>query len=273
MQAAVCESASLTIHPLNTNCLSASSGLGSRNDLSLLHQILLMPNTDNINWLTVQEDLDSSGYAHIPSLLSHDECLQLTGLYDHDHLYRSTIDMQRYRFGQGEYKYFKYPLPPLVQSLREGLYPHLALIADKWMQNLGSEIRYPGKLDEFLDHCHSHGQARPTPLILRYEVGGYNTLHQDIYGDIYFPFQVVFLLRNPVTDFEGGELVFVEQLPRAQSRARVLSPALGDAVVFTTNFRPVKGSRGYYRTRMKHGVSPVTKGERYTMGIIFHDAT
>jgi hypothetical protein len=180
--------------------------------------------------------------------------------------------MQRYRFGKGEYKYFNYPLPPLIQALRERIYPHLAAVANEWMKFSGSAIQYPAELQQFLDHCHAHEQKRPTPLILRYNAGGYNTLHQDIYGEVFFPFQVVLMLKQPWKDFEGGELVFVEQVPRAQSRAVVLSPHLGDAIIFTTNFRPVQGVRGYYRSRMKHGVSTVTKGERVTLGIIFHDA-
>jgi hypothetical protein len=173
----------------------------------------------------------------------------------------------------GEYKYFSYPLPILVRSLRERFYTPLVPVANEWMERLGIENRYPGELNEFLSTCHSKSQMRPTPLVLRYESGGYNTLHQDIYGEIFFPFQVVFMLTQPGRDYEGGELVFVEQLPRAQSRAEVVIPQLGDAVIFTTNFRPVKGSRGYYRASMKHGVSPVKRGVRYTMGIIFHDAS
>ena len=181
--------------------------------------------------------------------------------------------MQRYRFGSGEYKYFAYPLPAIIQQLREQMYPLLTPLANDWMQRLGVDLKYPSELETFLSQCHSKEQRRPTPLILRYEKGGYNTLHQDIYGEIFFPFQVVFMLNRPGTDYEGGELVFVEQVPRAQSRAEVIIPSVGDAIVFTTNFRPVKGSKGYYRTRMKHGVSPVKNGLRYTMGIIFHDAT
>ena len=180
--------------------------------------------------------------------------------------------MQRYRFGMGEYKYFSYPLSPLIESLRRTFYPALVAIANDWMEKLNSDIRYPEDLDEFLSRCHSAGQRRPTPLILRYEAGGYNTLHQDLYGEVYFPFQAVVMLSRPGIDYQGGELVFVEQLPRAQSRAQVLSPAQGDAVVFTTNFRPVKGAKGFYRGRMKHGVSQVTSGVRYTTGTIFHDA-
>ena len=227
----------------------------------------------NIDWVRVENDLHSSGFAMIPSLLSPDECSQLIDLYTNEGKFRSTITMERYRFGKGEYKYLAYPLPAIIQELRESFYPPLVPVANEWMQRLGIDVRYPAALKEFLSACHDAGQHRPTPLILRYERGGFNTLHQDMYGDVFFPFQVVFLLTQPGQDFRGGELVFVEQLPRAQSRAEVLTPSLGDAIVFTTNFRPVKGSRGFYRARMKHGVSPIKEGIRYTMGIIFHDAT
>ena len=216
--------------------------------------------------------LDQRGYAQIPFVLSPRECEQLRSLYEQDHLFRSKIDMKRYRFGVGEYKYFSYPLPSLIESLRRTFYSALVPLANDWMQKLDLDIRYPNDLDEFLSLCHRAGQLRPTPLILRYEAGGYNTLHQDLYGDVYFPFQVVVMLSRPGIDYQGGELVFVEQLPRAQSRAQVLVPAQGEAVVFTTNFRPEKGARGVYRTRMKHGVSAVTSGIRYTTGTIFHDA-
>lgn len=220
----------------------------------------------------VGEALDTTGYAVVSSLLTADDCSRLIGLYENKGLYRSTINMQRYRFGMGEYKYFSYPLPTIVQELRESLYHVLTSVANTWMQKLDIQISYPSELNIFLSSCHTMGQVRPTPLILRYEAGGYNTLHQDIYGDVFFPFQVVFMLSQPGEDFTGGELVFVEQVPRAQSRPQVLSPQRGDAVIFTTNFRPVKGTRGYYRAMMKHGVSPVREGRRFTMGIIFHDA-
>jgi uncharacterized protein len=180
--------------------------------------------------------------------------------------------MQRYRFGQGEYKYFNYPLPPLIQALRTDFYESLAPLANKWMEVLGIEKYYPLKHEMFLVECKAVNQRRATPLILRYEEGGYNTLHQDLYGDVYFPFQVVIVLTQPNVDHHGGELVFVEQLPRAQSKAEVIAPAQGDAIIFTTNFRPVKGSRGYYRAKMKHGVSPIRSGVRMAVGIIFHDA-
>jgi len=216
--------------------------------------------------------LDHHGFVAVPSALSEGECIGLRHLYEEEKLFRSKINMQRYRFGMGEYKYFSYPLPPLIQSLREAFYRSLVPIANEWMERLGVDIHYPNELPDFLSDCHARGQRRPTPLILRYTEGGYNTLHQDIYGEVFFPFQVVFMLTQSENDYVGGQLVFVEQLPRAQSRAEVVSPAQGDAVIFTTNFRPVMGSRGYYRTKMKHGVSTVKEGIRYTLGLIFHDA-
>lgn len=231
-----------------------------------------MERLGKIDWPEVRRSLDNKGFAAIPSLLTAGECDSIIKLYDDDRLFRSTINMQRYRFGRGEYKYFGYPLPPIVQSLRAGFYPFLVPVANAWMERLNVEVRYPEQFDEFLSLCHNKKQVRPTPLVLRYEAEGYNTLHQDLYGEIFFPFQVVLMLTEPGKSHEGGDLVFVEQLPRAQSRVEVVKPQLGDAVIFTTNFRPVRGSRGYYRAKMKHGVSAVKTGLRYTLGIIFHDA-
>lgn len=231
-----------------------------------------MKQVDDLDQTAAKRSLNATGYAHVRGMLKAEECNMITNLYEQERLFRSIIDMRRYSFGVGEYKYFNYPLPSLVESLREELYGVLAPIANDWMQKLSLDLRYPGHIKEFLATCHAHGQLRPTPLILRYEADGYNTLHQDLYGDVYFPFQVVFMLKQKQKDYNGGELVFVEQLPRAQSKASVLSPDQGDAVIFTTNLRPVEGSKGFYRTRMKHGVSTVTDGVRYTMGIIFHDA-
>jgi uncharacterized protein len=225
------------------------------------------------DWTKVRESLDGCGFASVKGVLTREACVGLIDHYSDEKLFRSTINMERYRFGRGEYKYFSYPLPHLIQSLRKDFYKPLVPIANDWMQRLGIDVAYPEDLAEFLSVCHAKDQIRPTPLMLRYEAGGYNTLHQDIYGEVYFPFQVVFMLSEPAKDYDGGELVFVEQLPRAQSRAEVVKPGLGDAVIFTTNFRPVRGSKGYYRARMKHGVSPVKEGMRYTMGLIFHDAS
>lgn len=258
-------------HQLNIIAQSASSGLVQNRVAAIFVETQGMKNI--VDWKLIYERLDEVGFAVIPSLLSPEECSGLINLYDDEKLFRSTINMQRYRFGKGEYKYFDYPLPSSLAELRKTLYPRLVPVANEWMQRLAIDIRYPDDLEQFLLACHAAGQVRPTPLILRYEAGGFNTLHQDIYGDLFFPFQVVCMLAQPGKDFHGGELVFVEQLPRAQSRAEVLNPSQGDAVIFTTHFRPVKGSRGYYRARMKHGVSPVKEGKRHTMGIIFHDAS
>ena len=225
-----------------------------------------------MDWTEIHTSLNEKGYAVLREVLSRAECEHLMSLYEDEHLYRSTINMQRYRFGKGEYKYFRYPLPGSLQCLRELLYAPLANVANEWMEILSLTTRFPNHHHELIRQCHSHEQPRPTPLILRYEAGGYNTLHQDLYGAIYFPFQVVFVLTQTGKDHEGGELVLTEQVPRAQSKASVLNPSQGDAVIFTTNFRPVKGSRGYYRATMKHGVSEITSGVRYSMGIIFHDA-
>lgn len=231
-----------------------------------------MKSIPSLSWSDIYAQLNQQGYAHISEYLTSDECTQLYSQYASTELYRSTINMERYRFGKGEYKYFNYPLWPQVAKMRVEWYSPLSTIANQWMEWLGMPIRYPEAHDDFIRQCHEAGQNRPTPLILKYEASGYNTLHQDLYGEVYFPFQVVIPLTERGRDHHGGELVFIEQLPRAQSRAIVLTPGQGDAVIFTTNFRPVKGSRGWYRARMKHGVSSVTSGTRYACGIIFHDA-
>lgn len=218
------------------------------------------------------ESLNTTGFARISNFLTDEQCADLIKNYTDDKLYRNTIDMKRYRFGVGQYRYFNYPLPNIIQKIRTELYEPLALIANEWNEKLAIDIRYPKTHSEFIEICHKNNQLRPTPLILRYEAGGHNTLHQDLYGDIYFPFQVVFMLTQKGVDYEGGEFVLTEQVPRAQSIARVVQADKGDAVVFTTNFRPVNGSRGYYRAKLKHGVSEVLSGQRYAMGIIFHEA-
>jgi hypothetical protein len=225
-----------------------------------------------INWDEAEAGLWSTGYAHLGTLLAEVECRELRSLYERDDLFRSRIDMARHRFGKGEYKYFAYPLPPLVAALRERLYPALSDIANRWMAALSLSTVYPRTLDSFLDHCRVYGQTRPTPLLLRYRAGDFNCLHQDLYGELAFPLQVVFGLSNPDLEFNGGELLLVEQQPRAQSIGRVVSLKQGDGVVITTRYRPVKSSRGYYRANVRHGVSPIISGERYTMGILFHDA-
>ncbi|MDR3694303.1 2OG-Fe(II) oxygenase [Mucilaginibacter sp.] len=225
-----------------------------------------------LDWGRLTEDINEKGYAAASNILTGDECDELIRQYNNETLYRKTINMERYRFGLGEYKYFQYPLPALVQQLRENVYPKLAPIANNWMRVLNIDMRYPGSLNDLLDLCHSQNQNRPTPLILQYGKGGYNTLHQDLYGDVYFPMQLVLFLNEPDEDYEGGEFVLVEQRPRAQSKAIVLRPRKGDMLLFTTNFRPAKGSKGYYRVNMKHGVSELAGGKRHTLGIIFHDA-
>ena len=225
-----------------------------------------------VDWKLTAEEMHTKGYAIIPKLLTSQQCEELKSAYNDRDAYRKTVVMERYRFGLGEYKYFKYPLPTLVQSVRETIYPELAPIANEWMKVLKIEKRFPETLYELLALSHEHNQLKPTPLILKYGQGGHNTLHQDLYGDIWFPLQTVLFLSNPDLDYSGGEFVLTQQTPRAQSKAIVLKPGKGDLLIFTTNFRPVKGSKGYYRTNIKHGVSEVHGGERYTLGIIFHDA-
>lgn len=224
------------------------------------------------DWQQMAKELHAKGFAHIPGLLRDEECRQLIEAYHSKELYRKTVVMERYRFGSGEYKYFSYPLPALIQQIRENLYPVLAPVANLWMNALGIEQQFPAEHRELQERCRSNGQLFPTALILKYGKGGFNTLHQDLYGDVYFPMQAVLFLNEPGTDYTGGEFVLTEQVPRAQSKAIVLKPRKGDLLVFTTNFRPVKGSKGYYRVNMKHGVSEVESGERHTVGIIFHDA-
>ncbi len=226
----------------------------------------------DLNWPDLYNHLNHSGIAHIPNFLTREECDELIRSYSEASHFRSTISMERYRFGKGEYKYYSYPLLPRIARMRTDFFTPLAKLANEWMNVLEIPVSYPEDHAAFIAQCHAAGQLRPTPLILKYETSGYNTLHQDLYGEIYFPFQVVILLTEPGRDHEGGELVFVEQLPRAQSKATVLAPRQGDAVIFTTNFRPVKGTRGWYRSKMKHGVSTVTGGKRHACGIIFHDA-
>lgn len=224
------------------------------------------------DWQAAGAALHRQGYALLPGILNETTCSDLIRAYDDPERYRKTIVMERYRFGKGEYKYFRYPLPPVLQQLREDVYPYLAPVANTWMQALQESIYYPPDLESFLQRCQEQQQNRPTALILRYGQGGHNTLHQDLYGPVFFPIQLVLFLNDAGTDYEGGEFVLTEQRPRAQSKAIVLQPRRGDMLLFTTSFRPAAGSRGYYRAAMKHGVSEVRSGERYTLGIIFHDA-
>jgi uncharacterized protein len=229
--------------------------------------------TEAIDWDRVGRDLDESGNAVFPALLSADECDALAGLYRADELFRTRVVMARHGFGRGEYKYFDYPLPEPVASLRTALYPYLAPVANRWNEAMGLDLRYPAAHEEFLARCHAAGQRRPTPLLLRYEAGDYNCLHQDVYGEHVFPLQVAILLAEPGRDFTGGEFVMTEQRPRMQSRAEVVPLRKGDAVVFTVRSRPVRGSRGVYRVNLRHGVSRVRSGLRHVVGIIFHDAS
>jgi uncharacterized protein len=226
-----------------------------------------------IDWQSTRSQLDERGFALICGVLTKKACEEIAAYYADDHRFRSRIEMSRYSFGQGEYKYFNYPLPGIVQQLRSSIYPHLAPLANDWAARLGSKMpRYPEKLSDFIDQCRRAGQKRPTPLLLRYGAGDFNCLHQDLYGDIVFPFQITLFLSQRGKDFEGGEFVLSEQRPRQQSRVEVLSPKQGDAVIFSVHHRPVRSARGYYRATLRHGVSTIHSGRRYTLGIIFHDA-
>ncbi len=225
-----------------------------------------------INWSTVSADLDAQGWAVMPKLLPSKECDAVASLYQKDEGFRSKIVMSRHGFGRGEYKYFAYPLPPLIADLRTALYPHFAPIANRWHESMGMDVRFPKTHAEFIKRCHAAGQTRPTPLLLQYGKDDYNCLHQDLYGEHVFPLQVAILLSQPDEDFEGGVFVLTEQRPRMQSRAAVVPLKKGDAVVFAVNSRPVEGSRGFYRVNLRHGVSKLRSGHRHTLGIIFHDA-
>jgi uncharacterized protein len=225
-----------------------------------------------VDWAAVARDLEERGWATTPPLLTAAECAELARLYSDERRFRSRVDMARFRFGEGEYKYFANPLPPVVGALRRHAYPRLAPIASAWEKALDGERGYPPELDEFLAICAEHGQTKPTPLLLRYETGGYNCLHQDLYGDVAFPLQMTCLLSRPGQDFTGGEFLLVEQRPRAQSSGSVVPLERGQIVIFATRHRPARGTRGAYRVTLRHGVSRVTSGERHTLGVIFHDA-
>lgn len=225
------------------------------------------------DWAAVERSLAERGYARLPGLLTSDECAGVAALYGEADRFRSRIDMARYRFGEGRYEYFAYPLPRLVAALRRALYRELAPIANRWMELLRIDARYPERLEDFLAHCAAHGQRRPTPLLLCYEAGGYNCLHQDLYGDVAFPLQIAIVLSRRDVDYEGGEFLLVEQRPRAQSRGEAIAADQGEGIVFTTRYRPVRGSRGVYRVNVRHGVSTIRRGVRFTLGIIFHDGT
>jgi uncharacterized protein len=226
----------------------------------------------SIDWARAAGELDAQGSSVVEGLFSAAQCRALAALYGREAIFRSRVVMARHGFGRGEYKYFAYPLPDLVADAREGLYPGLAKIANQWNAALGIETRFPAKHEAFIKRCHADGQRRPTPLLLRYEEGDYNCLHQDLYGEHVFPLQLTVLLSAPGRDFTGGEFVMTEQRPRMQSRAEVVPLQQGDAVVFAVNERPVRGTRGTYRVKLRHGVSRLRSGRRYTAGIIFHDA-
>jgi len=223
-------------------------------------------------WDAIGAELDNAGCAVLPNLLTPDQCRDIAALYPNEHHFRSRVIMARHGFGKGEYRYFSYPLPDIIGVLRSALYPQLAAIANGWNERMALEARFPGDHAAFLKRCHAGGQTRPTPLLLQYGEGDYNCLHQDLYGDIWFPIQVAILLSEPGADFTGGEFVLTEQRPRMQSRVEVVPLRQGDAVAFAVNNRPVRGTKGDYRVTLRHGVSRVRSGLRHAAGIIFHDA-
>ncbi|MBV8766928.1 MAG: 2OG-Fe(II) oxygenase [Hyphomicrobiales bacterium] len=232
----------------------------------------LSPRLAGIDWRRIGAELDAFGVSTTGVLLAPEECASIASVYGREEGFRSRIVMSRHGFGRGEYKYYAYPLPTPVAELREALYPPLADIANRWEAAFGRSGAFPPDHAAYLERCHAAGQARPTPLLLRYEVGDYNCLHQDLYGALAFPLQVAFLLSAPGEQFTGGEFVLTEQRPRMQSRAEVVSLRQGEGVIFPVNQRPVQGGRGVYRVTMRHGVSRLRSGERFTLGIIFHDA-
>ena len=225
-----------------------------------------------VDWRQAAASLDERGYATTAALLATEQCRALVALYDEDEAFRRRVVMQHHGFGRGEYKYLRYPLPAVVEALRQAIYLHLAAIANRWRERLREVERFPPGLGAYLEECHQAGQERPTPLILKYEAGDYNCLHQDLYGALVFPLQLTVLLSAPGEDFSGGEFLLVEQRPRAQSRGEVVPLKQGEAVIFPVHHRPVDGTRGSYRVTMRHGVSRLHCGHRFTLGIIFHDA-
>jgi hypothetical protein len=227
---------------------------------------------DTIDWIGVARDLDDLGVARLPVVLSAEECAAAAALYDDAARFRKRVVMERLRFGAGEYQYFSAPLPPLVARLRAETYGPLAAIANDWQRRLRRPARFPSTLESFLRRCHRAGQKKPTPLLLRYEAGGYNRLHQDLYGALAFPVQMTFLLSQPGADFAGGEMLFLEQRPREQSIGTSVSLRRGEGVIFAVGDRPIRGTRGWRRATLRHGVSRITSGRRFTLGIIFHDA-
>ena len=226
----------------------------------------------SLDWSGISKEMGENGYAQIDSLLSREQCNELAQGYERSSQFRSRVVMARHGFGRGEYQYYEYPLPSLIQQLRDALYPRLANIANQWNTALGKPATYPPEHHQYQQLCHQAGQTRPTPLLLKYQQGDYNRLHQDLYGELVFPIQAAFLLSEPGRDFTGGEFVLTEQRPRMQSRVSVVPLDQGDAVLFAVNHRPQHGTRGVYRVAMRHGVSPIRSGQRFTLGVIFHDA-
>jgi hypothetical protein len=233
---------------------------------------MAVASTVPIDWAIVEADLEADGCAIVPQLLAPDTCASISSLYAQDARFRSRVVMARHGFGRGEYKYFAYPLPAVIAELRKAMFPALSAIANRWNAALGVERRFPARHADFLEQCHRAGQSKPTPLLLRYVEGDFNCLHQDVYGEHVFPLQVAVLLAEPGIEFSGGEFVLAEQRPRAQSRVNVVPLSRGGAVIFPVRHRPIRGTRGYYRASIRHGVSRLRSGERYTLGIIFHDA-
>jgi hypothetical protein len=225
-----------------------------------------------LNWSEIYASLNDFGYALTPPLLTASECESLINLYPGEEHFRSHVIMERYRFGRGDYKYFHYPLPEIVQGLRDPTYSYLAPIANQWNRTLGVKQQFPPNHKDFLATCKKQGQTRATPLLLHYQAGDFNCLHRDLYGKVAFPLQMTCFLSQPGADYEGGEFVLVEQQPRAQSKAEVIAPSQGQIVIFATQFRPAKGKRGFYKVSLKHGVSRIRRGVRFTLGIIYHDA-
>jgi uncharacterized protein len=247
--------------------MNATASRSQRSDNSVRERV------DSLPWSELGQDLDAYGNATLPKLLTAEECEALSAMYATPDYFRSRVVMGRHGFGRGEYQYFKYPLPPMITELRTALYQRLAPAANAWNDAMGIDIRYPPEHAQFLERCHAAAQSRPTPLLLQYGVGDYNCLHQDLYGEHVFPIQLTVLLSRPQVDFTGGEFVLTEQRPRMQSRPEVVPLSQGDAVAFAVHHRPVKGTRGVYRVKLRHGVSRLRSGTRHTTGIIFHDAT
>jgi hypothetical protein len=225
-----------------------------------------------LDWNAIEAELDARGCARAGTVLDAGDCARLVALYRDDARFRSRVDMERHRFGRGDYAYFAHPLPELVTGLRRALYPRLAPIANRWMERLRRPVRYPERLDAYLEQCHAAGQTRPTPLLLHYEKSGWNALHRDLYGRLVFPLQAMVMLCRPGVDFTGGQFLVVENRARQQSIGHALSPEQGELVLFAVNERPVAGKRGFTRASLRHGVSQIESGERYTLGVIFHDA-